>query len=129
MASFNKLEMAKVLSSDPRITIKKSFFSTKVLYQPTGAVLRVTVNEYGNDGAATVESLLRADDAHLEAELARVGVPATAAIGNLRLEAVYTDDHQFAAVQAFRYANLRYAPVSELRIYEGKAAETISKIF
>lgn len=128
MANITKLEMAPALSADSRITIKKSLFSTKGIHTATGQKLEVTVNEYNTDGGATVETLLRAADDKLAAEIARLGVPQPAAIGNLRLELVTTPDHQFAAVQAFRYANLRYQPTTELRILEGAAAEAISQL-
>lgn len=129
MASITKLEMAEALSADQRISIKKSLFSTKGVHVPSGQKLDVIVNEYAADGAASIETILKASDEKLEAEISRVGVPAKAAIGNLRLEIVTTPDHQFAAVQAFRYSNLRYQPSSNLRIVEGKAAEAIAQLF
>lgn len=128
MASISKLEMAPALSADNRIDIKKSFFSTKGIHVPSGQKLDVVVNEYDQNGGASIETLLKASDDKLAAELARIGVPQPAAIGNLRLEIVLTPDHQFAAVQAFRYSNLRYQPTTELRFLEGAAAETISQL-
>lgn len=129
MASISKLEMAEALSADNRISIKKSLFSTKGFHAPSGQKLTVVVNEYDADGGATIETLFKAADDKLDSELDRLGVPTPAPIGNLRLEAVFTPDHQFAAVQAFRYANLRYQPTTALRIVEGKAAEAVCRLF
>lgn len=129
MASITSLEMAAALSSDSRIAIKKSLFSTKGIHQPSGQKLEVVVNEYDVNGAATVETILAAKPEKLASEIARVGVPQKSPIGCLRLEAVVTPDRQFAAVQAFRYADLRYKPTSELRFLEGKDAETIAQLF
>lgn len=129
MASITKLEMAAALSADNRINIKKSLFSTKGIHAPSGQKLEVVVNEYDQNGGATVDTILKAADDKLEGEVKRLGVPASAAIGNLRLEAVFTPDHQFAAVQAFRYTDLRYKATTPARFLEGKAAEAICQLF
>lgn len=128
MASISKLEMLAALSADTRVNIKKSFFSTKAIHVPSGSTMQVVVNEYNTNGAATIETILKAKDDRIEAEIQRVGVPAPAPIGCLRLEAVTTPDHQFLALQAFRYADLRYNAVSDLRFFEGALAEAVSKL-
>lgn len=129
MANITKLEMAAALSADNRIEIKKGFFSSKGIHVPSGQKLEVVVNEYDVNGAAAVETILKASDDKLSAEIARVGVPHVAPIGNLRLEAVFTPDHQFAAVQAFRFADLRYKPTTEARFFEGESAQAIAQLF
>lgn len=129
MASIKNLEMAAALSADSRIEIKKSLFSTKGIHTPSGQKLEVVVNEYDANGAATVETLLAAKPEKLAAEIERVGVPHTSPIGCLRMEAVMTPDHQFAAVQGFRYTDLRYKPVTDLVIVEGADAETLCRLF
>lgn len=131
MASFSKMEIAKVLSNDSHISVKKGFLglSTKVLYAPTGEPMTLVVNEYDVNGAATIETILKADDNKLQSEIKRLGKPQPAPIGGLRLEAAVSADRQWAAVQAFRYVDLRYKPVCDFRILEGAAAEAISSLF
>lgn len=128
MASINKLEMLAALSADSRVNIKKSFFSTKAIHVPSGNAMQVVVNEYDANGAATIETILKAKDDRIEAEIQRVGAPKTAPIGCLRLEIVATPDHQFVALQAFRYADLRYKPVSDFRVFEGALAEAVAQL-
>ncbi len=50
-------------------------------------------------------------------------------LGNVLLEACVSDDKQFAALQLFRYGNLKYNPVTDVQIYEGDNAALISSFF
>ena len=46
MASIKNLEMAAALSAHQNITIKKSLFSTKAVYEPTQSPMKPIVLEY-----------------------------------------------------------------------------------
>ena len=50
-------------------------------------------------------------------------------LGNARLEACVSSDRQFAAAMLLSFKNLSYTPVTDLRVYEGKAAEAFAKLF
>ena len=56
-------------------------------------------------------------------ELRTKGKPSPAAIGHYRLELCISDDHQFCALQLFRFVDFKNSPVFEPRFYEGSDAE------
>jgi len=48
--------------------------------------------------------------------------------GHFRLEFCLSDDHQFCALQLFRFSDFQYKPVFEPRFYEGKDAEYVTQL-
>ncbi len=128
MPSIKNLEMAAAVSTYKNITIKKSFFSTKAIYTPTMSPVKVTVLEYAPAEGERIERLLNMPLEKMATEIAQKGKPNTAPIGHFRLEICQSDDCQFCALQLFRFVDFSNSAVTEPRFYEGKDAETVSKL-
>lgn len=120
--------MAAAVSAYQHIEIKKSLFSTKAVYVPTGSRIRATVLEYSPSEGERVERLLDMPLNKMDADIDEKGKPQAGANGNFRLEVCLSDDHQFCALQLFRYTDFRYRPLSEPRFYEGTDVEYITKL-
>ena len=118
--------MAAALSAYPYITIKKSLFSTKAIYSPTQSKIKVVILEYSPTEGVRVERLLSMPLDKMAEDISQNGKPSTGALGNFRLELCLSDDHQFCALQLFRFGDFKYNPVFEPRFYKGKDVETIA---
>jgi len=123
MSSIKNLEMAAALSAYQHIEIKKSLFSTKVVYTPTQSQVKVYIQEYSPTEGERVERLLGMPLDKMAADIQQKGKPAAGANGNFRLELCLSDDRQFCALQLFRFGDFQYKPVFEPRFYEGKDVE------
>lgn len=128
MSSFKNLKMAYAVSVHQHITVKKSLFQTKVIYTPTQSVVRAIIQEYTPTEGSRLLSLLDMPTDKLLAELKQKGAPASGSNGHYHLEACLSDDHQFCALQMFRYADFSYIAIGEPRFYEGDEAKTIAQI-
>jgi len=64
----------------------------------------------------------------ISSEIAQKGKPAATPVGHYRLEVCLSDDHQFCALQLFRFADFQNAPVTEPLFYEGKDVETVAQL-
>ena len=128
MASIKNLEMAAALSAYKNITIKKSLFSTKAVYEPTQSIVKPVVLEYTPTSGEYLAHLLSLPLDKMADELDKKGKPATAPIGHFHLEVCLSDDHQFCALQLFRFMDFSYTPVFEPRFYEGQDVATIVKL-
>jgi len=126
MSSIKNLEMAAALSAYQHIEIKKSLFSTKVVYTPTQSQVKVYIQEYSPTEGERVERLLGMPLDKMAADIQQKGKPAAGANGNFRLELCLSDDRQFCALQLFRFGDFQYKPVFEPRFYEGKDVEAIA---
>jgi len=126
MSSIKNLEMAAALSAYHHIEIKKSLFSTKAIYTPTQSLARAIILEYSPSEGERVEHLLEMPLDKMAADIQQKGKPAAGANGNFRLELCLSDDHQFCALQLFRFSDFQYKPVFEPRFYEGKDAEAVA---
>ena len=126
MSSIKNLEMAAALSAYQHIEIKKSLFSTKVVYTPTQSQVKVYILEYSPTEGERVERLLGMPLDKMAADIQQKGKPAAGANGNFRLELCLSDDRQFCALQLFRFGDFQYKPVFEPRFYEGKDVEAIA---
>ena len=58
MPSIKNLEMAAAVSSYKSVTIKKSWFSTKIIYTPTQSRVNVIIQEYSPTEGERLERLL-----------------------------------------------------------------------
>lgn len=125
MPSIKSLEMAAAVSSYKDIIIKKSWFSTKAIYTPTGSPVRAIVQEYSPSEGKRAEHLLTMPLDKMAADIQQKGKPETSANGNYRLELCLSDDHQFCALQLFRFADFGYHPLFDIRFHEGKEVEQI----
>ena len=126
MSSIKNLEMAAALSAYQHIEIKKSLFHTKAVYTPTQSQAKAIILEYSPSQGERVERLLGMPLDKMAADIQEKGKPATGANGNFRLELCLSDDHQFCALQLFRFGDFKYNPLFEPRFYEGKDVESIA---
>ena len=126
MSSIKNLEMAAALSAYQHIEIKKSLFSTKVVYTPTQSQVKACILEYSPTEGERVERLLGMPLDKMAADIQQKGKPAAGANGNFRLELCLSDDRQFCALQLFRFGDFQYKPVFESRFYEGKDVEAVA---
>ena len=126
MSSIKNLEMAAALSTYQHIEIKKSLFSTKAIYTPTQSQARAIILEFTPSEGERVERLLRMPLDKMAADIQQKGKPKTGVNGHFRLELCMSDDHQFCALQLFRFGDLQYMPVFDPRFYEGKDVESIT---
>ena len=128
MSSIKNLEMAAALSAYQHIEIKKSLFSTKAIYTPTQSLAKAIILEYSPSEGERVARLLDMPLDKMAADIQQKGKPVAGANGNFRLEVCLSDDHQFCALQLFRFGDFQYNPVFEPRFYEGKDVEPITKL-
>lgn len=130
MSSIKDLEMAAAVSSYEHISIKKSFLglSQKAVYTPTNSPVKVVISDYAPLEGEHLEHLLDLSLDKLANELRTKGKPSPAAIGHYRLELCISEDHQFCALQLFRFVDFKNSPVFEPRFYEGSDAEIFANL-
>lgn len=121
--------MAAAVSAYHHIIIKKSWFSTKAFYTPTGSPVKAKVLEYSPSEGKRLEHLLEMSADDMSAEIQKNGKPTIGANGNYRMEVCLSADNQFCALQLFRFADFNYHPLFEPRFFEGKDVENIAKLF
>ena len=130
MPSIKDLEMAAAVSSYENISIKNGLFglSKKAVYTPTGSTIKVIINDYSPAEGEHLERLLELPLDKLANEVNTKGKPTPTAIGHYRLELCLSVDHQFCALQLFRFMDFKNNPVFEPRFYEGKDAGIIASL-
>lgn len=130
MPSIKDLEMAAAVSSYRNISIKSGLFglSKKAVYTPTDSPVKIIINDYAPAEGERLERLLELSLDKLANELSTKGKPTPAAIGHYRLEFCLSDDHQFCALQLFRFVDFKNSPVFEPRFYEGTDAGIIASL-
>ena len=111
MSSIKNLEMAAAFSAYQHIEIKKSLFSTKAIYTPTQSQVKPIVLEYTPSEGERMERLLDMPLDKMAADIQEKGKPVAGANGHFRLEICLSDDHQFCALQLFRFSDFQYKPV------------------
>lgn len=128
MSSIKHLDMAAAVSVYTNITVKKSLFSTKVIYTPTGSNVKAMVLEYSPSEGEKVLHLLDLPLEKMAADISQNGKPATGANGHFRMEVCLSEDHQFCVLQLSRYTDFNYHPLFDPRFYEGKDVEYLTKL-
>lgn len=130
MSSIKDLEMAAAVSSYENISINSGLFglSKKAIYTPTNSPVKVIINDYAPLEGEHLEHLLALPLDKLADELRTKGKPSPAAIGHYRLELCISEDHQFCALQLFRFVDFKNSPVFEPRFYEGSDAEIFANL-
>ena len=130
MPSIKDLEMAAAVSSYEHISIKSGLWglSKKAVYSPTNSTVKVFINDYSPAEGERLEHFLKLPLDKLANELSTKGKPTPAAIGHYRLELCLSEDHQFCALQLFRFVDFKNNPVFEPRFYEGKDARIIASL-
>lgn len=122
--------MAAAVSSYEHISIKKSLFglSQKAVYTPTNSAVKVVILDYSPTEGVRLERLLNLPLDELDGELRTKGKPKPAPIGHYRLECCISEDHQFCALQLFRFLDFKNQPVFEPRFFDGKEAEIVARL-
>ena len=130
MSKINHLEMGAEVMALEEIEVKKSFLglSTKLIYKPTQSVVKVKENEYTAEDGKKLETILAANPENVEEAVQKFPVSAVG-MGNIKLEACISDDHQFAAVQLLAFKDFDYKPVTKMRVFTDSAAQAIAKLF
>ncbi len=123
--------MGATILSHADISVQRSFFGMRqsAVYQPTQSAVKAERYEFSPEAGAKVEKLLKCTPEQLEQERRSGTKIEKTQLGNVLLEACVSDDKQFAALQLFRYGNLKYNPVTDVQIYEGDNAALISSFF
>ena len=122
--------MAAAFKVLPQVEIKKCFFglSTSMTYQKTNSKIHIIQNEYDASNCKLLEDTLLTSPE----KLVEVGVSAKdikkSSIGNYRLDICLSDDKQFLATQLLRFVNFNYVEITDMKVFEGKAAEIIAEI-
>lgn len=130
MSKIDHLEMGAQIMALDNIEVKKGFLGmgTKLIYKPTHSVVKVKENEYSAEDGRRLETILATEPGNMEEAISKNSV-SPKEIGNTKLEACISDDHQFAAAQLLGFKDFDYTPVTEVHIYEGKAAEAFAHLF
>lgn len=130
MAKINHLVMGAKVMALNNIEVKKGFLGlgTKLIYKPTDSVVKIKENEYSAEDGKKLETILAAKPENLDDTISKNPVYVKE-LGNARLEACVSSDHQFAAVMLLSFKDLSYSPVTGMHVYEGKAAEAFAKLF
>lgn len=130
MSKIDHLEMGANVKALQDIDVKKSFFglSTKLVYKPTNSVVRVKEKEYSAEDGRKLETILSSKPENVENMLQQFPVSAIN-MGNVKLQACMSEDHQFIAVQLLGFKDFDYKPISDVKVYEGKTAETFARLF
>lgn len=129
MAKINHLEMGGYVMALEDIQVKKSFMglSTKLIYKPTNSVIKIKEKEYSVEDGRKLEKLLSTSPESMEATINNLSV-SSIGMGNAKLQACLSDDHQFAAVQLLTFKDFDYQPISDVKVYTGKTAEAFTKL-
>ena len=75
-----------------------------------------------------LENILSAAPKDVETAISNFPVSAIS-MGNMKLQACISDDHQFVATQLLAFKDFGYKPVTEMKTYTGKTAEAFAQLF
>lgn len=130
MSKINHLEMCAEVMAQKDIDVKKSFFglSTKLIYKPTNSTVKVKEEEYSAEDGRKLETILSAEPEAMEDLIKKFPVSGIS-MGNVKLQACISEDHQFVAAQLLGFKDFDYHPISEVKFFNGKIAETFARLF
>ena len=128
MVNIKRMQMGDTICADARVGIKKGFLglSTKYTYLPTESPLEACELELSPEQGSRLLRILQSDKPaqHME------GLSLKAADnGSYLLEAVRSQDGQFAVLHLLHWTQLNYDPVTAVLFFEGDDAWKVSKIF
>lgn len=131
MTALNHLGMASAVLNNKNIEIKKSLFGLKttITYTPTGSPVRISKNECTSLTGAHLERILNADAQKRKEMVKTFGQFHSSPVGQYMLEAVRSDDGEFAMMRLYRFQDLHYNPVTGVKTFEGDDAKIINQIF
>lgn len=130
MAKINHLDMgAEVLALDD-VQVKKGFMgmTIKLLYKPTNSAIKIKEKEYSAEDGKKLISILNSAPSEVESSIKKFPV-SSISMGNMKLQACLSDDHQFVATQLLAFKDFGYQPVTEMVTYTGKTAEAFAQLF
>lgn len=124
------MQMWKNICNDARVSISKSFFGlrTTAVYSPSQSVIDARIYEYTPDEGARLKHILDTPSAQLANAIGSFH-PQTVPNGNYMLECCASRDGQFVALQLLQYQQMNYEPVTDMLVFEGDDARTISRLF
>ena len=124
MAKINHLEMGADVLALQDVQVKKGFMglTVKLIYQPTNSVIKIKEKEYSAEDGRKLENILSAAPKDVEAAISKFPVSAIS-MGNMKLQACISDDHQFVATQLLAFKDFGYKG-SDYRLK--RSAETAS---
>lgn len=130
MSKIQHMEMGATIMALNEIKVKKGFLglSTKLFYLPTNSAIKMKEKEYSAEDGRRLETILSTEPENMEEAIRKNPVTAIN-MGNVKLEACISDDCQFAAVQLLSFKDFDYTPLSDVKIYTGKTAETVASLF
>lgn len=130
MAKINHIEMGAQVMALDNVLVKKGFmgWSIKLFYKPTNSVIQIKEREYTAEDGRKLEAILASAPEEVEAAIKKFPVSAIG-MGNYKLQACLSADHQFVAAQLLAFKDFAYAPVTEMVVYAGKTAEAFALLF
>ena len=130
MSRFYSVEIADAVSLNANIEIRKSVFGlfSSAYYIPTQSKVESFAFFYDRLVREDLETLLKADDDKV-ADVVRHLTLAAVPNGNLKVELCVSRDRRFAALRLYRFHNLLYCPLSEIRCFEGDVAVAVASLF
>lgn len=131
MTALNHLSMASVVLNSNKVEVKKSLFGLKttITYRPTASNVRASKSECTSLTGAHLERILNADNAKRKDMVAAFGKFHSSPVGQYMLESVRSDDGNFAMMRLYRFQDLHYTAVTDVKTFEGEEAQTINQIF
>lgn len=131
MTALNHLGLASAVLNNDKIEIKKSLFGLKttITYTPTGSPMHASKSECTSLTGSHLERILNADAQKRKDMVKAFGQFHSSPVGQYMLEAVKSDDGEFAMLRLYRFQDLHYNPVTGVKIFEGDDAKIINQIF
>jgi hypothetical protein len=127
MANINHFQMSENLKKDTRISIKKGFlgFGSKMIYNTTQSEIKAYKQEYDASVGEQIRQTLSlsADDVKTAEKFPQKD------LGNYQLELFVSDDRQFLAISLYRYEDLCYKPIMDIKVFENREAEVFAALF
>ena len=113
MAKINHLEMGANVLALQDVQVKKGFMglTVKLIYQPTNSVIKIKEKEYSAEDGRKLENILSAAPKDVETAISKFPVSAIS-MGNMKLQACISDDHQFVATPLLAFKDFGYKPVT-----------------
>lgn len=128
MKKITSLQMWNDICSDARIGISKRLLGlrTTAEYLPTHSIIDARVLQLSATDGAHLKHLLTLPMEEMVSGMANFR-PQLTVNGNYLAELCCSRDGAFAAVQLRQFSQLSYEPVTDVRCYEGDAAQAMSQ--
>ena len=130
MSNIRNLRMCYSISTDARISIKKSLFGLRTIavYNPTGSIVDARVLEFSSDDGEQLKRILSAPREEISKAVAGFR-PEPVTNGNYLAEVCTSRDGNFLAVYLLQFSILNYEPITDVLIFEGAEAHAVGKLF